>query len=126
MKTLKSLVLIAGLVFASFNSFAQERNNMTPQQMAQKQTERIKQNVTGITSDQESKILAAEQEFAQGAQDARNSSNGDREVMKSKMQPLRATRDAKIKEILTPDQYAQFQTMEASQHQKGGMRGGKE
>ncbi|HXB11208.1 MAG TPA: hypothetical protein VNZ45_04425, partial [Bacteroidia bacterium] len=83
---------------------------------------RIKKNVTGITSDQESKILAVEQEFAQGAQDARNSSNGDREAMKSKMQPLRASRDAKIKEILTAEQYAQFQTMEAS-HKREGKEG---
>jgi hypothetical protein len=123
MKTLKSLALIAGLATITFGAVAQEKNNMTPAQMAQKQTEKIKQNVTGITSDQESKILAVETDFAQGAQDARSSSNGDREAMKSKMQPLRATRDAKMKEILTADQYTQFQTMEAAHKREG--KGGK-
>ncbi len=43
MKTLKSLALIAGLAAITFSAVAQEKNNMTPDQMAQKQTERIKQ-----------------------------------------------------------------------------------
>src|SRR5580704_163339 len=105
MKTLKLATLAAGFAFVALNVSAQERTHMDPQQMAQKQTEQIKSSVTGITPDEESKILAVEQDFAKSAQDARTSSNGDREAMRSKMQPLRESRDAKIKGILTADQY---------------------
>ncbi|MGP8217231.1 MAG: hypothetical protein ACLQQ4_16800 [Bacteroidia bacterium] len=124
MKILKSFVIIAGMALISFNVYAQERTPMDPQQMARKQTDNIKKNVTGITPDQESKILAVEQEFSQAMQDARNSSNGDREAMRSKMQPLKENRDAKIKGILTSDQYAQYQKMEESHQWGGGRRGG--
>lgn len=64
MKTLKSLTLVAALVFITLNVSAQEKAAMDPQAMAQRQTDNIKKNVTGLTSDQESKILAVEQESA--------------------------------------------------------------
>jgi periplasmic protein CpxP/Spy len=127
MKILKSLAVIAGLALVTATVSAQNQGggaaNMDPNARAQKMTADIKQNVTGITTDQESKILAAEQEFTKGMQDAYTSSNGDRDAMRSKMQPLKDARDTKIKAILTADQYAQYQKFEATQHQ-GGHRGG--
>ena len=126
MKILKSIALIGGLAFITANVSAQAQDGgkqqMDPQQRAQKMTDNIKQNVTGITPDQESKILAAEQTFTKGMQDAWSSSNGDHDAMKSKMQPLKDTRDAQIKSILTADQYTQYQKMEAS-HQGGHKSG---
>jgi periplasmic protein CpxP/Spy len=123
MKIFKSLAIAAGLAFIAINVSAQDQGTkMDPQQMAQKMTASIKEKVTGITPDQESKILAAEQDFAKGMQDAHSSSNGDRDAMRAKMQPLKETRDAKIKTILTADQYTQYQKMEAA-HQ-GGHKGG--
>jgi len=127
MKILKSLAFIGGLALITANVPAQaqggEKQQMDPQQRAQKMTDNIKQNVTGITPDQESKILAAEQTFTKGMQDAWSSSNGDRDTMKSKMQPLKDTRDSQIKTILTADQYTQYQKLEAS-HQGGHSGGG--
>jgi hypothetical protein len=122
MKTLKSLA-IAGLAFITFNLTAQERAHMDPQQMAQSQTDKIKKSVSGVTPDQESKILAVEQESAKAMQDARTSSNGDRDAMRTKMKSLREDRDAKIKGILNADQYAEYQRMqEAEKGQHGGGR----
>jgi len=120
MKILKSLALIAGLAFATASVSAQSntadasKGQMDPQKMAQRQTDRIKQNVTGITAAQESQILAAEQEYSKSMQDAWTSSNGDKDVLKSKMQPAKEARDAKIKTILTADQYAQYEKMQSS------------
>jgi hypothetical protein len=125
MKIFKSLALIGGLALITANLSAQAQGGkqpMDPQQMAQKMTDRVKQNVTGITPDQESKILAAEQTFVNGMQDARSSSNGDPDTMKSKMQPLKDARDAQIKTILSADQYAQYQKMPAAH--MGGHSGG--
>jgi len=124
MKTLKSLVIVVGLAFVTAAVSAQSGGggNMDPQKMAQKMTDRVKQNVTGVTSDEEGQILGAEKDFATGMQTAHNNSGGDKDAMHSQMETLKSTRDAKIKTILTADQYAQYQKMEAA-HQ-GGHRGG--
>jgi hypothetical protein len=127
MKTLKSIAVIAGLAFITINLSAQggggNMGNMDPQQRAQKETANIKEHVTGITPDQESKISAVEQDFAKSAKDVWSSSNGDHDAMKSKMQPLKESRDAKIKGILSADQYAQYTKMQEA-HQMGGRKGG--
>jgi len=121
MKTLKTLAFAAAVCLA-FNVSAQQ-GKMDPQQMAQKQTDNIKQHVTGVTSDQESKILAIEQDFSKSAQDARAASNGDKDAMRAKMQPLRQDRDAKIKAVLSDSQYAEYTQLE-KEHQGGGRKGG--
>jgi periplasmic protein CpxP/Spy len=124
MKILKSLALVAGLAFVTTGVSAQSegRGNVDPQTMAQNMTNRVKQNVTGITADQETQILAAEKDFATGMQTAKSNSNGDKDAMHSQMETLKSTRDTKIKSILTADQYTQYQKMETS-HQ-GGHKGG--
>jgi protein CpxP len=124
MKILKSVTCAAAMALIALNVSAQERGNMDPQQMAQKQTSQIKESVTGISPDQESKILAVEQDYAKSMQDARSSSNGDRDAMRSKMKPLRENRDEKIKAILTADQYTQYQKMEESHQRNNDRRGG--
>lgn len=122
MKTLKICTAILSAVLLSVHLPAQQKGGMMdPQQM----TAKVKEAVTGITPDQESKILAAEQEFVKGAQDARSSSGGDRDAMRSKIQPLREARDSKIKGILNESQYAQYQKMEEAHQMGGGRSGGK-
>lgn len=123
MKIFKSLALLASLAFITVGVSAQSENRgtMDPQQAAQNMTNKVKQNVTGITTDQESQILAAEKDFTTGMQTARSNSNGDKDAMHSQIETLKSTRDAKIKTILTADQYTQYQKMEAAhQGHKGG------
>jgi periplasmic protein CpxP/Spy len=124
MKTLKSLALIAGLAFTTtvhLSAQATEQASQDPQKMAQKMTAALKQNVTGITPDQETKIVAVETDYAKGMIDSRNSTGDDHDAMRTKMQPFREARDAKLKTILTDDQYAQYQKAEAA---RSGHRGG--
>ncbi|HTA83540.1 MAG TPA: hypothetical protein VK783_11415 [Bacteroidia bacterium] len=122
MKTLKTLAL-ASMCIVALSASAQEHQKMDPNQMAQKQTDNIKQHVTGITPDEESKILVIEQDFSKAAQDARASSNGDRDAMKTKMESLRQERDTKLKGVLTADQYTQYTQMPKEQW-GGGKKGG--
>lgn len=123
MKIFKTLTLLAGLALATANVSAQasDQANPDPKQMAQKMTATVKQTVTGITPDQETKIVAVEEDYAKGMNDARTSSNGDHDAMRTKMQPLKEARDTKMKAILTDDQYAQYQKAEAG---RAGHRGG--
>ena len=123
MKILKSFALAAGLAIITANVSAQEKAQMDPQQWAQKQTAQIKSSVTGITPDQESKILAVEQAFAKSMQDAKAASNGDRDAMRAKMEPAKQDRDTKIKAILTADQGAQYDKY-VSAHQMNRPKGG--
>ena len=123
MKLVKILpFLLLGMVSAS--AFAQ-RGNMDPNQMAQRQTDTIKKYVSGITSDEETKILTIEQDFSKSAQEARNSSDGDRDAMRTKMEALRKDRDDKIKAVLTADQYTQYTKM-PKEHRGGGQRKSKD
>jgi periplasmic protein CpxP/Spy len=112
MKIYKLLAVTAGLAFITANVSAQAKGpGGDPAQMAQKQTAQIKSMVTGITPDQESKILAIEQQFDKTMQDAKASSNGDRDAMRAKLEPARQDRDTKIKAILTADQATQYDKM---------------
>jgi len=123
MKIFKSLALAAGLAFITTGVYAQEKAQMDPQQWAQKQTSQIKEHVTGITPDQESKILAIEQNFAKSMMATRAASNGDREAMRAKMEPARQNRDTKIKAILNAGQctqYDQFISANRVNHSKDG------
>jgi hypothetical protein len=115
MKIFKSIALFSTVAFFTMHVSAQTstQNSSELQQMAQKMTAEVKSHVTGITPDQESKIVVVEKDFAQGMNEARNQSNGDRDAMRTKMQPLKKTRDAKIKTILTADQYAQYEKSES-------------
>lgn len=114
MRTFKYFLLLTGMTLFAANIFAQDQNNPDPVAMAQKMTAEVKRVVPSITSDQETKITAIEQDYAKGMNAARTNSGDDRAAMRSKMQPLKATRDAQIKTILTADQYAQYEKAEAA------------
>ncbi len=124
MKIIKSLALAAGLALMTANVSAQEKAQMDPQAWAQRQTAQIKSSISGITPDQESKILAIEQTFAKSMQDAKAASNGDREAMRAKMEPARQQRDAQIKGVLTADQGIQYDKYTQAHQGMGSHRGG--
>ena len=84
MKILKSLTLLAGLAFITGNVSAQEKCTKDQQQIAQKETDKVKTNVTGLTSDQESKILVVEHDHAKACDEAKTAAKGDKDAFKSK------------------------------------------
>jgi hypothetical protein len=110
MKTLKTTIAIIGLAFISINVSAQAPINAT--QLAQQQTDMIKKNVDKVTPDQQNKILPIEQEFANNMQSARNKSKADTVEMNKRTLKLCKSRDAKIKTVLTSNQYSQYLDME--------------
>ena len=78
--------------------------------VSQDETARIKANVSGVTTDQENKILTVEEDYTKGLDGIRTyTGNDDKEVMKKE---VRDTRDGQIKAILSADQYAQYVKME--------------
>ena len=111
MKIVKSLALLAGLVIVGLNVSAQ---TMDPEQTAQKETAAIKTNVTGITPNEASQILAVERDHANSIHDAKSTIT-DKDAMKTQKKQLCDSRDAKIKAILTADQFKQYLKMEKAE-----------
>ena len=116
MKTFKTL-FIASVCIVAMNVTAQQRTQMNPQE----KTDNIKEHIKEITPDQEAKILTIEQDFEKASQDARTNTKGD--AMQAKMESLREDRDAKIKGVLTADQYNQYVQMQKSHKLYGGNKG---
>jgi hypothetical protein len=98
MRTLKALIF-ASLCTITISTVAQSdvpSQTNTPQQ----RTNYIKQHVSDVTSDQESKILSIEQQCSTAMQSTTNN--------KAKDSILRSS-DSQIKAVLTPDQYTQYE-----------------
>ena len=123
MKTIYTLLFMAGLTFAANTISAQASTSTSakPTQasnattIAQGLTSAVKQTVTGVTPDQEKKIMSAETDYANGLLDVRNSnpsagSQNDKMASYNKVMALGQTRDAQIKSILTDDQYTQYKS----------------
>lgn len=66
---------------------------------AQQRTDYIKQHISGISSDQESKILSIEQSCSTAMHGATNMHAKD---------SIRRSTDSQMKQVLTPNQYSQY------------------
>ena len=105
---MKKLLLVCLLaVGASAMSFAQGPQQRTPAE----QLERLKTQITGITDDQSTKLLAIYTANTKSMDSLRTALNGDMSSMREKMTPLRAAQSAKIKAVLTADQQKAFDAL---------------
>jgi hypothetical protein len=112
MKTLMTVLTCAGVLFITVNVLSQSNSTLNAKQLAQQQTDQIKKNVDKVTPTELSRILPAEQEFANGIQDARRITNGDTLAMYANVLRLSNNRDTEIQMILTAIQYSQYLDME--------------
>ncbi|RYU82201.1 hypothetical protein [Hymenobacter persicinus] len=100
-------------------------NNMTPEQRAAKQSQRLTQEL-GLSAEQTGRVqqimLARDQEM-QTMRGQGKPAPGPREQMGEQMKANRAKYDAQFKEVLTADQYAKYTQLEAKHH-RGGMHPG--
>lgn len=120
MKAFNYILLASGLAFFTIHISAQAPATTSPSTgkvqttananaMAKQLTAGVKQTVTGVSPAQESKILAAEQDYSTGVLGVRDDKSADKMARYNKLESLRTTRDSQIKTILTTDQYAQYQ-----------------
>ena len=108
------IIATASLAFVALTVSAQEKADLDFQKMAQIQTYQVKQSVKGLTPDQEQKILNIEQSFTQAMQQAHANSEGDHDAMHNQSVQLRSARDMRMKLVLTANQYAEYQKMQAA------------
>lgn len=125
-KTILSLLVTLFAVVANAQGFG---GPMNPEDMAKFQTERVKEACT-LNDDQYKAIydiyLEQSKKMQEQMQSAQQGGNGmprfDREAMKKQREEM----NAKIKTILTEEQYAKYEEMQKQQRQRfgGGRHGG--
>jgi len=93
----------------------------TPEEMAARQTEGLTRQL-GLSADQSAKVqpilLARDQEMM-AMRGQIMSGTADRSQLRDQMMAGRAKYDDQLKAVLTPDQFAKMQTLEASRRQRG-------
>ena len=96
----------------------------TAEERAKAQTERMG-NLVELTEDQKAKIETIEVELQKQMDARRQNSQGNMEAMRTAMQEIETTREAKYKEVLTDDQLRKY-TEDRNQRsrQRGGQRQG--
>jgi len=121
----KLLLVCAFIIGISAVSFAQGGGRRTPAE----QVATLKTQLTGLTDDQSSKILAI-YTVAGKSRDSlfatMQNGGGDRSTMMATFMKSQATTDAKIKAVLTPDQATAYQKIadDRAAAMKARMNGG--
>lgn len=90
-----------------------------PDEMAKRQADRMTQEL-GLSADQTAKVQQILLARGQEMQAMRGQAGGDRDKMREQMQASRTKYDAQFKEVLTPDQYTKYTTMQAERMNRGG------
>ncbi|QKG56085.1 hypothetical protein GKZ68_05180 [Hymenobacter sp. BRD128] len=97
------------------------RPHFTPEAVAARQTQNLTQQL-GLSADQAAKvqpILLARSQEMMAMRGQVQAGTADRDQMRTQMQASRAKYDDQLKAILTPEQFTQLQTLEASRRQGG-------
>jgi Spy/CpxP family protein refolding chaperone len=122
MRTFSLRLALVAATFATTGLLAQAAPPTAPRQTAPTQTGRgnMMANMAkelNLTPEQQTKVEALMKDMmAQRGNMQSPPSDADRQAM----QASRATMEAKMKEILTPEQYAKLQTMRPQRGQRGG------
>lgn len=125
MKSLKNFVQHAFLLLALLagtTAFAQQGRGqqLSPQERTQRQLERYQKQLD-LTADQTSKIKEIVTASMEEMQKLRGQAGSDRQAMFQSMQALNQKRNEQIKAVLTEEQKAKFEKMQAEmQDRRGG------
>ena len=96
---LVSIMLVAIVTFVT----AQQRQRLSTEERVKNQIERL-EKLLSLTADQKTKIEAIELDLAKQMEKLMQDNQGNREGMRTAMQEIDKTRDAKYKEVLSADQ----------------------
>lgn len=120
---IKKLFLVSSLIWMMVMTVAAQggMQNMTPEDMAKRQSEMIKQS-TGCDAATTAKVEAVCLKYAKEMATVREKYT-DREARREPMKAVRDKQDADLKGVLTADQYAKMQAAQEEmrkQRQSGG------
>ena len=114
-KIVLMLALVTGIGYAATAQEAQKtRTKVTPEQRAERQAERMKEALQ-LTEDQKKAIYELN---LQSANKIKAYKKDQRDANKDQFKKMRDEREAKMKSILTPEQYEKHQAMKAERMKK--------
>ncbi|SMO70472.1 hypothetical protein SAMN06265379_105157 [Saccharicrinis carchari] len=118
---LSGLVLLMVLVTIPLQAQNQrgQRNTGTPEEMAAKQTERMKQNL-GLSLEQTTKVEAINLKFVKKQREIRKAPGQDRTAMREAMAQVRKDRQLELKSVLSADQFKKMIDWEKEMIQRRG------
>lgn len=111
------------LILSTISLLAQEpKEKLTAAERASKITEKMKKALN-LTDEQAKKVLAVNQDFATKMEKQRELNKEDRKNGRDEMKKIDDDQDARMKEILTTDQYKTY--LELKERRKNNERQGK-
>ena len=119
--------LLIALIMGTLVGTAQNWQNSTPEEMAKRQTDQIKEKC-GLDKAQEKKVYDLQLESSKKMAKMREEmqGGGDRNSMRDKMAKIRDEQNKEMKKILTADQYVKYEKYleerRAARQQGGGNR----
>lgn len=119
--------LLIALIMGTLVGTAQNWQNSTPEEMAKRQTDQIKEKC-GLDKAQEKKVydlnLESGKKMAKMREEMKG--GGDRDSMRDKMAKMREEQNKEMKKILTAEQYVKYEKYleerRAARQQGGGNR----
>jgi periplasmic protein CpxP/Spy len=126
MKSKVRIILTALTMFAvvfALQAQRGQRQQLTPEQRAEKQTEMMTEKLS-LTPEQASKIKDINLKYADKHKAQKDEAKGEREKNRSAMQQLQDERKAEINAVLNKDQQAKYEQMQAKNRKAGPGKGG--
>ena len=123
----KLMIAVVSVLLITTSVFAQQRQRMSPEEMAKRQTEQMIEKLS-LTDDQKVKVEAINLKYAKIQSEMMQADQGDRQARQGEMRKNREAKDAELKEVLTPEQYELYQQLQEQQRQQrsgGGERRGR-
>ena len=117
--------LIVALLLTGGMAMAQgprNRNKMNPKERAERMTERMAKEYS-LNEAQKKDLLEANMALTEKMANRAEDKKAEREELRKEMQNNRDAYDAKLKKILTEEQYAAYSKKQAERQKKMGDRG---
>jgi len=105
MKVLQITLLVTVFsLMGTLNSFSQNKQRRTPEDMAKQQTSWMKEELK-LSAEQEKKVYDINLKTMMNLKAARQKHQGDREAMQAEMKQFRTEKDKALKKTLSEEQY---------------------
>ena len=119
--TLLTFILVFAITGMGNFAYSQEKleefmTETTPEERAQFQTDYMKENLS-LTGDQEKKVHDVNVKYAEKMQEVYEAPTSDEQKLKS-MKRINGEKEAELKLILKPDQYATYEKNKEAMRQK--------
>lgn len=115
------LMLVIGF-FALQAQRTAERRPMDPEKMAEKQTARMTEQLN-LDEKQAEQVTAINLKYAEQSKGNKEQAKAEREARKAERQQMQETKMAELKQVLTPEQYAEMEKAQAERSERRGGHG---